>query len=126
MERYIFYLFSLLLAFFLAGCGSTGLNDDPDDILLRVMNKSNTDFSSVLVSFPEAEGNYGGVSAGQTSEYQKYSMAYNYGYVEVKAGGETYRIQPIDYVGEDPLENGHYTYVLDIVKGELKGNIMQN
>lgn len=109
---------SLLFAFLLAGCDARDLDGDPDAVLLRVENASSADFSSVRIGFDETE-NYGAVASGQTSEYRAFDTAYSYGYVEVEAGDRTYRIQPIDYVGEEPLENGHYTYELDIEEGRL-------
>ena len=33
--------------------------------------------------------------------------------MELEIDGNTYTIQPVDYVGETPLENGKYTYQLD-------------
>lgn len=34
-------------------------------------------------------------------------------FVQLEIDGETYALQPIDYVGETPLENGSYTYQID-------------
>ena len=33
--------------------------------------------------------------------------------MQVEIEGEIYTLQPIDYVGEIPLENGNYTYEID-------------
>jgi hypothetical protein len=90
-----------------------------DATRLRIQNASDVNFTSVQVSFPEADASYGAIEAGRRSEYQRVDQAYRYGFIEVEANEETYTIQPIDYVGEEPLEPGQYTYHLDIVDGEL-------
>ena len=54
------------------------------------------------------------VSSGSFSEYLEYETAYEYAYIQIKSGTESYVLQPIDFVGETPLEIGFYTYVLDV------------
>ncbi len=117
MKRFFFLSIFILYIFLFTGCGifSSGSNA----VLLRVKNVSNVDFSSVLVKIKGTTANYGAVASGKYSEYREFNTAYRYGYVEVEANDSTYRIQPTDYVGEVPLENGHYTYKLDIVKNHL-------
>ncbi|MCA9757136.1 MAG: hypothetical protein KDA27_15130 [Candidatus Eisenbacteria bacterium] len=105
-------LLTLLVA--LAGCSGD------DDIYLRVRNASSADYSSVRVRFPSVEVNYGTVEAGGTSGYRKLATAYRYGYVEVESVGDTYRLTPVDYVGEEPLEAGHYTFSLDLYESGLR------
>lgn len=125
MKRYVFIPLSLVLILF-SGCDMLGLDDDADAVYLRVANKSNTDFSSVLVAFPGGvKSSYSSISAGQTSEYHKLDAVYHYGYAKIKAEGNMYAMQIYDVVGEEPLGNGHYTYNLDIVDGKLRGEIVQ-
>lgn len=42
-----------------------------------------------------------------------FQKAYRYAFVELEIDGETYTLQPIDYVGDSPLKNGLYTYQID-------------
>lgn len=109
-------LSALALAFICVGCGIFG---SEDVTRLRIENASDVDFTSVRVSFPEANANYGAIGAGRRSEYRRVDEVYRYGFIEIEANEETYTIQPIDYVGEEPLEPGRYTYHLDIVDGRL-------
>lgn len=95
------------------GC-SSNLTDDSDAVFLRIGNASSSDFSSVFVRFPGVEASFDAVSSGQVSEYQRVESAYRYGYVEIEVSGQSYHLQPIDYVGEEPLESGRYTYKLGI------------
>lgn len=126
MKRLPFPVTLLLFAVLLAGCSSVGGDDEPDAVLLRLENGSSADFSSALVRFPEAEAGYGALAAGEASDYREFDTAYSFGFVKIEAGGNTYRIQPIDYVGEEPLENGRYTYELSLTDGELEMEFAQD
>ena len=93
------------------GCSQV-LNND--DVEVRVRNFSTTDFDSVLVRFPQdVVHRYGRVEAGRSSSYATVEEAYRYDYVEVWIGGEKYALQPIDFVGESPLQPGRWTYGLE-------------
>ena len=120
MRRTTLLAAPLFFVFLFTGCDGTGAEDDPNTVLLRLKNQSSTDFSAALVRFPETEGSYGALAAGEASAYRPFDTAYRYGYVEVEAEGRTYRIQPFDYVGEEPLEKGRYTYRLDLSGGDLE------
>lgn len=114
--QFVHSLSVLALVCTVVGCGIFG---SEDTTRLRIENASDVDFASVHVSFPEAEASYGAIASGRKSEYQRVDEAYGYGFVKVEAKEETYTIQPVDYVGAEPLEPGRYTYQLDIVEGEL-------
>lgn len=117
MNRRLTHILSALtFACIFVGCGLFG---SEDATRLRIENASDVGFTSVRVSFPEAEARYGTIEPGRSSEYQRVDGAYRYGFIEVEAEGETYTIRPFDYVGEEPLEPGRYTYQLDIVEGNL-------
>ena len=110
----------LILCLLFAGCSIVGSDDATR---LRVENTSDLNFTSVFVSFPDAEAEYGAITAGQRSRYRRVDGAYRYGYIEVEAAGETYVLQPTDFVGETPLDAGQYTYQLDIVEDNLTLNL---
>jgi hypothetical protein len=54
------------------------------------------------------------LGAGERTAYSYLSRSYRYATTEVIAGGDTLRIQAIDFVGEEPLSAGSYTFVYDI------------
>ena len=91
-------------------------------VQVRIRNASVVDFSDVYAVFPSGEKvHYGPVSAGSASAYEPVKQAYSYTYLEVVAGGKTYKYQPIDFVGESELVHGrHYSYALDLVGSEVK------
>ena len=95
--------------------GGTAPRPAVEHVLVRVQNASSSDFDDVRVFFPDAPDramHYGTVASGAASEYLPVSRAYRYAHVEATAGGKPYSLQPIDYVGEEELEPGRYTYVL--------------
>lgn len=102
MKKAIILIFAF--AVFLA-CSS----DDKNETNIRIFNASAFDFKNITVG----STNFDNLGAGQTSDYKVFVGAYRYNYVELDIDSETYIIQPIDYVGEIPLENGDYTYRLD-------------
>ena len=102
----------------LLGCSSPF--ESFGDIRIRVANNSSFAFDRVEVVFPEDAIDYGSIRAGDVSQYANVSAAYRYAYIEVEIDGEELKIQPIDYVGETPLEAGRYTYALNVtIEGYL-------
>ena len=91
-----------------------------DGIEIRVRNASETDFQSVIVVCPRQNAvDYGAVARGMESVFRQVQTAYRYAEVRVKANGQNLSIVPIDYVGEQLLKPGRYTYVLNIQDGRL-------
>lgn len=83
-------------------------------IYLQVENISKKNFDQVRVITPGGAHEFGSLKKGEASVYKSYTLAYRYGYVEAIVGDDTLIIQPIDYVGETPLEDGQHTYALDV------------
>ena len=47
------------------------------------------------------------------------NVSYRYADFSVKAGGQELSLQPIDYMGEQELSAGRYTYSLGVDNGRL-------
>lgn len=101
-------LFALGLTFCFWSCDKTKM------VFIRVENATGHDITEVFVQGPEDEHDYGKVKAGKKSEYQLYEKAYRYAFCTFEIGDQEFRIQPIDFVGEELLKNGKYTYRLMI------------
>ena len=85
-------------------------------MVIQVQNASTYQFETVYVNTSGGENNYGTLRAGASSSYLGgYIKAYSYAYIKVVINGEELVLQPIDYVGETPLEAGNYTYVVNVV-----------
>ena len=126
MYRNTFPILLLFVALITGGCGVVNSVESGGAVQLRVTNASETDFESVFVSFPQADAEFGAVAAGEVTAYRELPGAYRYGYVEVVAEGDTLRLVPIDYVGEEPLARGQYTFVLDVEGQDLDLELVRN
>jgi hypothetical protein len=104
----------VMLGLIAGGC-TTVQESAAGGVEIRVANRSDRDFDAVDVTFTEKKVSYGPVAKGATSGYRTIQEeAYRYALVVVTAGGEAFRFQPIDFVGETPLAPGRYTYALNI------------
>ena len=93
--------------------------------LIRVQNVSCYDFADLLIETPGDRQTFGDLGAGQITEYLPFKEAYRYAFVSATIGGQKFALQPIDYVGEERLAPGHYTYavaVADFSRGLLTMN----
>ncbi|WP_421796483.1 hypothetical protein [Haliscomenobacter sp.] len=107
----------LLMAIFLMlGCQKekeTETAVPTEGILIRIENNSKYTFKDIKVVIDE-EKLYGTLSPREKSNYQAFSMAYRYAYIELKIRNKLYVLQPIDYFGEEKLKEGKYTYQLNV------------
>jgi len=89
-----------------------------EKVLIRIRNKSNQDFKQVLAYFPENNTvDFGSVQAEQYSRYDTLNLAFRYSGIKVVTATDSLKLLPIDYVGEEYLKNGKYSYDLDIQIG---------
>lgn len=106
----------VLLAFvFLIALGQFSCTDRDDEVVaahIRILNNSTLPFDEVQVG--DEEMLHENVAPGDYSEYLEYETAYEYAYIRIQSGEETYELQPIDFVGEEPLPSGYYTYALNV------------
>ncbi|MFA9187044.1 hypothetical protein AAGV33_03970 [Flavobacterium sp. FBOR7N2.3] len=90
----------------LFGCS----NDDTSELRIRLSNASKFNFQNIKVNTSTDDVNFENIVPGQNTVYKIFDTAYSYAFVELQIDGKTYTLQPIDYVGEIPLEKGNYTY----------------
>lgn len=94
---------------------SAAIEQNRNGVEVRISNTSETDFDRVVVVFPEqGQVDYGAVRKGGLSQFRTTKKAYRYAGIRVKIGQRELTLNPIDYVGEKPLEPGRYTYVLGL------------
>ncbi len=106
----------LLLTVFLFSVACTD-NDDDVGASIRIKNTSAINFDKVQVG--DAQSLHANVAPNEYSEYLQYGTAYEYAYIKIESGSETYVLQPIDFVGEKPLTSGFYTYELNVTEGNV-------
>lgn len=83
-------------------------------VAVRVRNNSSVQFASVTLYTVDGPVTFQDVSVGLTTPYVEVSAAYRFATTEVVIVTDTLRLQVIDYVGEEPLERGRYSYLLDV------------
>lgn len=133
MTRLLPALF-LLTAVAPLGCSDPDVRGPVD---IRVRNASTAVLQDVVIGFPEDPGggggpvepgdaesgdvSYGTVEPTATTPYHTIVKAYRYAAVTATVEGEPVGLVPIDYVGEELLEPGRYTYELRYEGGSFLG-----
>ena len=92
-------------------CGPLGPGGDVE---LRIENASNVTFDLVSLYTTEGVETNADVTPGETTPFVSVNVGYGIATTEVVVGTDTLRLQVIDFVGETPLAEGRYTYVLSI------------
>lgn len=110
-----------MILFFLSflACGKKDDIIDFDTVSIRITNQSSVEFLQVEVKSGSGENTYTGIQPGKSSGYKPFEEAYRYGYIRAKTAIGEFTIQPFDYVGEQTLVPGKYSYMLNITDNRL-------
>lgn len=84
------------------------------DVNLRIRNTSPYTYDSVVVNTSGGENTYGTIPAGAVSDYKTFDFAYSYAHISLYIDTANYFLLPIDYVGEQKLQSGNYTYEVSV------------
>jgi hypothetical protein len=107
-------IFVLTVAALFTACTKAFVTNN--EVQLRIHNNSsNSPFDSVIVNSPGGKQVYYNVASGTSSGYKTFSFLYSYAYIEVHFNNQMLKLQPIDYVGEEKLKAGKYSYKIGIV-----------
>lgn len=121
-------LFLLLLLTVMGCTNNENPNPAGDEVQIRVKNLSAFTFDQVFINTSGGENMYVSVAPGEVSDYKRYDFTYRYAFVRVEIAGQTYAIVPTDYVGEEKMFRGKFTYELNVESstlslfGELKAD----
>ena len=105
-------LLVILIAFCVTACQK---QNDRQSTTLRIYNNSGLFYDSVIVNSPGGKQVYYNVAANSYSGYKPFNFLYHYAYIEVHFNNQLTKLQPIDYVGEEKLKPGKYSYELMVL-----------
>ncbi len=119
-------LLVLLSLFIIFSCSD---NDDDVEIQtnqvnIRLANNSEVKFENVTYN----NVNFGDIQPGEKTEYKIFEDQYSYGQVDITINGEKYGWIPVDYVGEELLDDGNYTfeYNFNVEEKELTDELIKD
>lgn len=104
-------LIIIVLISTLISCTNDSINSS--ELKIRLFNVSQFEYKNIRVNTSTGEVKFEDINPGQKTDYKTFDTAYRYAFIELEIDGKTYTIQPIDYVGESPLDKGNYTYQID-------------
>ena len=105
---------AVLLSVILTGCNPFV----PDGVVeVRVRNSSTLTFDEGVLYTHRDSITFTSLGPGQETPYQEVERAYRIATTQVVTGSDTARLQVIDFVGEEPLKPGRYTYALSFFEG---------
>ncbi len=81
---------------------------------VRLENGSSSTFIEATLYTSDGPITFGNVGPGTATPYIEVSSAYRIATTQVVIEEDTLRLQVIDFVGEEPLSAGRYTYVLNV------------
>ncbi len=99
----------------LAGAPGCGSIFGSSEVLVRLENASPVAFDRATLYTSEGPRTTLDVGPGQATPYVTVTTAYRIATVEVEIATDTLRLQVIDFVGEEPLTTGRYSYVMSVV-----------
>lgn len=85
------------------------------DVSVRLENASPVAFDRATLYTSEGPQTTHDVGPGQTTPYVDVETAYRIATTEIVIDADTLRLQVIDFVGEEPLAPGRYTYVISLI-----------
>ena len=112
---------NLILVISIVTLISCSKNEDnnPSELKIRLSNISQFDFENLIVNISTANTRFENINSQQKTNYKTFQTAYRYAFVELEIDGLKFTYQPIDYAGVTPLENGNYTYQIDVNNSNL-------
>lgn len=94
-----------------------------DKIRIRLHNLDTLALENVFVQWPVDSARFPLLPARGYTEYVALEKAYRYAFIKAQAGAQTWICQPVDFVGENLLGPGRYTYEISRA-GVMEENAM--
>ena len=93
-------------------------------VLIRVKNSTRYTLKNLDVNSPPSDKvHFGRIDAGQKSDYKKFSNAYRIAGIIAEIDGKKVEFLPDDYLGEQLLKPGTYTYEITVLETPEKKHL---
>ncbi len=106
---------------------ATGCNKNPfstdDGTHVRLRNSTSFELTNVTFKPGTTELKFQRIRPGEATNYVPVSNVYRYGYLDVLVDGERRVLQPVDYVGENFIGEGRYTYIISVDPSTLNPGV---
>ena len=116
---------SLFLASLVLGSTGCDILGPQGAVDIRVRNASSMTFDEGVLYVHMDSILFPGLEPGQTTPYQEVDRGYRIATTQVVTGPDTARLQVIDFVGEEPLDPGRYTFVLSFFEGNPRSLVQE-
>ncbi len=93
-------------------------SENPLKTNLRIKNNTKYNFCNVVVNPYSGLVNCGNLKKGKVTSYRAFDIVYNYAFIQFFIGEKEFKVQPYDYIGEQALGTGKFTFILDIINFE--------
>jgi hypothetical protein len=103
-----------ILALFATLIMTTACKKEDTEVFIRVKNASSYEYERVMVNTSGGTFGYGTIKSEEVSSYQPFVFAYSYAMIRLEINTKEFTLIPTDYVGEETLEKGFYTYVVNV------------
>ncbi|HEU4451917.1 MAG TPA: hypothetical protein VFR81_02620 [Longimicrobium sp.] len=97
-----------------------------DDTLIRLENATQLELTNVTFSSGHDPIDFDRIAPGDRTEYVEVERSYSYGYLKVTANGGEYTMQPIDYVGEEEIGPGRFTFRITLTQGGVSTTLRRD
>ena|SRR5688500_542915 len=101
----------------LCGCPTPFGSSHDAETFIRLQNTSAYEMHDVTFSSGHPAHTFESIPPGAATEYYEVPQSYSYGFLEVHVDGQRYVMQPIDYVGEEHIRPGRYTFRISFNAG---------
>jgi len=117
MKKLLLCMFTAMVMLSISCSRDKAMDNDVaanNEVQIRIKNASLLPYQNIEVNTSGGAENFGNLLDNQLSEYKTFNFAYPYSFVKLSINGEPYIIQPIDYVGQNKLKGGRYTYEISL------------
>jgi len=107
------YIFIFFIALLTLACDEelaqpNFVDQNPDDVEIRISNESNFQLDHIRLNTSSNEWSYGSVFKGGKSSFRKYRFSYPFFELYFEVNGKVFFYEPQSYSGYNKIDGGKY------------------